>query len=550
VSYISAAAKSYFVAFALAAAGTALKVYQWYFSRPLWLDEEMVLLNARDRAPSELFGELWLDQAAPVGWLALQHAVITIDPSDRAVRILPVLFGIGVIWVAWWIGRRWMTPFAAAVFVALCSIGQWITFYALEVKPYSADGFWVLSLIALAAWATEETAQRPLALTRTMGWWIAAAVGQWFSFAAIFVAPACAILLCVIAWRRAGSRTAVMVASQGLIWFANFGTQYVLSIRHASNDEFLRNYWVSGFPPAGASVLEALSWLINQAEPIAAHPGGTVFWVPFWLAVAYGAIALMRRRQVLGLLVLLVPISASLLAMLRQVPFTDRLAMWTTPPLYAAAAVAATDAFNRFRSSRLPRLVDLAMVTVATAVAWWVCADILTRGRDHIIIGGDNHGLDDGRAVRLLMRQRQPGDALLTTQHGLPAVWWYGNITIADPNAGSAFPDGAAVLELRHVWFGMEGCRRRTQMRSLVETLRGQSRAAVYLGFGSDVPEGFQQMVLDDLAKLGRRTAYTRVGSGVAAIYDLRQPPDTPLVGDAPPSKLAGCIAARRAARW
>ena len=548
--YISTAARPYLFAFALAMAGTAFKAYQWYFSRPLWLDEEMILLNARDRAPSELFGKLWLDQAAPVGWVALQRAAIAIDASDRAVRALPVLFGIGVIWVAWWMGRRWMTPLATAVFVALCSIGQWVTFYALEVKPYSADAFWVLSLIALATWATEATAHRPVNLTRTMAWWIVAAAGQWFSYGAIFVAPACAVLICVTAWRRVGFRTAAIVASQGVVWLASFGVHYALSIRHASQDEFLRKYWLSGFPPAGASLWETLRWLASQAEPIAAHPGGTLLWLPFWLAVGYGTAALTRRRHVLGLLILLVPVSAAVLAMLRQVPFTDRLALWTTPPLYAAVAVAATDLFDRFRPLRWPRLPGLAIVAMFTGVAWWVCGDILTEGRDQVIISGNNHDFDDGRGVRLLMRQRQPGDALLTTKHGLPAVWWYGGIDISGADAGSALPGGGPVIELRHVWFGLEGCRRRTQMRSLADALRGQSRAAVYLGFGSNVPEGFQQLVLDDLAKLGRRTAYVGVGSAVAAIYDLRDRPDTPLMGNSPASKLEGCVVARQAKRW
>ena len=87
-------------------------------------------------------------------------------------------------------------------------------------------------------------------------------------------------------------------------------------------------------------------------------------------------------------------------------------------------------------------------------------------------------------------------------------------------------------------------------MRSLADALRGQSRAAVYLGFGSNVPEGFQQLVLDDLAKLGRRTAYVGVGSAVAAISDLRDRPDTPLMGNAPASKLEGCVVARPGKRW
>ena len=72
------------IAACLTLAGTALKIQQWYFSRPLWLDEEMVLLNVRDRSFGELTGALWLSQAAPIGWLWLQRvAVLAFGTDDR-----------------------------------------------------------------------------------------------------------------------------------------------------------------------------------------------------------------------------------------------------------------------------------------------------------------------------------------------------------------------------------------------------------------------------------------------------------------------------------
>lgn len=193
----------------VALAGTVLNIYQWYFSKPLRVDEEMVLLNVRDRAMSELIGPLWLNQAAPLGWLALQRVVVVeFGTADRAVRAIPILFGIGTLWAGWWIAKRWMTPVAAASFLVLCSTAQWMTYYAVEAKPYSADAFWALALPGLAVWSAEPVGQRPVSLARTAAWWIVAALAQWFSFAATFVMPACALALCATAWRRAGWRLA------------------------------------------------------------------------------------------------------------------------------------------------------------------------------------------------------------------------------------------------------------------------------------------------------------------------------------------------------
>lgn len=55
------------VAQALAIVGAGLIVQQWAIARPLFLDEEMIALNVRDRSVAELMGPLWLAQSAPYG---------------------------------------------------------------------------------------------------------------------------------------------------------------------------------------------------------------------------------------------------------------------------------------------------------------------------------------------------------------------------------------------------------------------------------------------------------------------------------------------------
>ena len=531
-------------------AGTALKVYQWYFSRPLWLDEQMVLLNARDRAIPDLTGPLWMNQAAPLGWLVLQRGVVAvIGTSDRDVRALPVLFGMATLWIAWWMARRWMQPIAAAIFIVLCGVSQWMTFYALEAKPYSADAFCALTLLAVGIWAGEATKERSVSLRRIALWWTVAAAAQWVSFAATLVTPACALVLFATAWRHAGWRPAAAVAAQGLIWLVSFGAHYTLSIRYTSSDPYLRNYWLPGFPPSDAGVAGVLSWLMKQAEVLASHPGGTELWIPFWLTAAYGVAVLLVTKPHIGLMILSMPASGFLLATVRFVPFTDRLALWVTPALYAAIAIAAGDAFERDDRPQSRRgWVAVGVAIVCAVSAWAVCFDIFEKGRQNVIIRGANHELDDRRGVRLLMLQREPGDVLLTPHLGLPAVWWYGNINTAAPNRGRTFPDGARILEINHRYFGADGCRTDRQLTALSDALAGAPRVSVYLGFDSNSPPGFQQLVLDDLAQLGTRIFYSRVASeGVAAIYDLRLPPGAQA---ARVYKLTGCVGVQNASRW
>ena len=125
----------YLWAAAIALGGAGSLIVQWLRTRPLWLDEEMIALNLRDRSFAELTGTLWLNQSAPLGWLALQRAILVeFGTAERALRALPVLFGIATLVLVFWVGRRWMGPLGAAVFAALVSFAPFISYFPLEIK--------------------------------------------------------------------------------------------------------------------------------------------------------------------------------------------------------------------------------------------------------------------------------------------------------------------------------------------------------------------------------------------------------------------------------
>ncbi|MCM3880191.1 MAG: hypothetical protein ND807_08795, partial [Vicinamibacterales bacterium] len=155
--------------------GSGSLIYQWYWARPLWLDEEMIALNFRDRSFGELAGPLSMNQAAPLGWLWFQRAILLeFGQGERALRALPVLFGIATLWLAVWAGRRWMQPFGAAILALLCSFGLVISFFPLEAKHYSGDTLFGLLLPVLAVWALEPPTDATVIRSRRMlAWWLA-----------------------------------------------------------------------------------------------------------------------------------------------------------------------------------------------------------------------------------------------------------------------------------------------------------------------------------------------------------------------------------------
>jgi hypothetical protein len=163
--------------------------------------------------------------------------------------------------------------------------------------------------------------------------------------------------------------------------------------------------------------------------------------------------------------------------------------------------------------------------------------------------GASNHDLDDRTAVRWLMSQRQPGDALLSTHFGLPALWWYGGIPIAGPTiGGSQLPDGSPVFELSYVGKPCES----GQLR---DALKDQRRVLVYLGFRfDDVPAGFDDLVWLRLRTIGEIPVYLEF-AGRSRVLVLDRRPDAPASVDlrgAPfpteaLSRLDGCLHVTRA---
>ena len=534
-------------------------IYWLAVERPLWVDEEMLALNVRDRSLTGLAGPLWLNQSAPLGLLVLERLVmLTLGTDEWAVRLLPICFGIGTLVVAAWIGRRWMTPFGAAILVATCALGEWLVFFVLELKHYSGDAFWALLLPALAARSLERSrgSLPSLRTTSTTSlWWIAAAAGMWFGNGALFVAPGCAVVLVIVSWRRSGWRGALDAAAPSAVWFASFAADYALVLRHALANPVLQEYWDFAFPPVDQGVAATLAWLASLPEPFARKPASSGLPSLFWMAGAIGLGVSFARRQILGLMFASVPLSALVLALLHVVPTFERLGLWVVPALYVAVALCA-DASLWFATRRHRQaFVAMSAAAISGTIVLAVGGDIVWAGA-RALAGKEhsNYGLDDRSSIRLLLASHRAGDAIVTTHFGLVALWWYGGFDIADAERTGQLPDGSPIFELRHVPDARD-CDGASA--DLDQAFSGRDRAAVYLGFRLNVlPENFDKLAMRELRQRGALVTYKEYADDSrVAIFELRargsragdqaQPAEATDAA-APP----GCIAVIRARRW
>ncbi len=296
-------------------------------------------------------------------------------------------------------------------------------------------------------------------------------------------------------------------------------------------------------------MLGGLGWLVDQLEPLAINPGGTELWIPFWILAASGLAIGVVMRPALGPIAASVPVTAFALAALRLVPLSGRLSLWMTPALYLGIAFVADASVTLWRAPPWRRRwIGRTAAVICAALVARVSVDVVHTGvMDMANRPAGSHELDDRAAVRWLMRQRHPGDAVLSNHFALPAVWWYGSVDLSA--SGSQLADGSAIFEI-----GRDEKPTDCPPDELPSAVRGINGAAIYLGFL--MPAGFDSLALSRLGEIGAVTTYRRFDEAShVALVNFRLPPTGPIVvphprGVEPGPPATGCVGIRRAERW
>jgi hypothetical protein len=481
--------------------------------------------------------------------LVLQRAsLLALGDGELVMRFVPLVFGAATVLGAVWVGRRWMGAAGTLGLVLLCWISSSLAHYRFEVKHYSADTFFALVVPALAVWALEGGTTRSR-VRRAVIWWAIAGAAQWLANGAVLVTPGSAVVLLATIWRRDGWRVSGAAAAGGVIWLAAFAGHYEVSLRYADH---LREYWWDQFPPRSAGVAATVRWLASRVGTLANNPGGTQLWLSLWSLAACGFV--FGTTRLLGAAFATVPASALLYAALGLAPLYERFSIWIVPALYVGVMLLVDRAVRtaRLAWTRVDWL-GLAVPIAVVAVTLRLGSDIVTRGKNRLDIphSTDKQLLNDRAAVRWLMDQRRPGDIVITTRLGWPALWWYSRISIADDVAArDSIPESPASYELRFLSPGPE-CR----AQSLATTSTLGRRLLVYLGF-PDVPAGFDELLMQSLNEIGvvtRSRKFARLGR--AFVVDLKEPLlQTDVPGRVPQDRvrkrLDGCIGIKPASKW
>ena len=164
--------------------GILFRLRQYLFDRSLWLDESLLALNIIRRSPTELLKPLDHAQGAPIGFLWLEKlAVHSLGPGEMTLRLVPFLAGLGSIFLFVMVARRFLTPGAVLIAVALFSFCSPLIYYSSEAKQYSIDVAVALLLYLMSSPMLEFQ----LGTMRVIALSLAGAFAIWLSHPAAFV---------------------------------------------------------------------------------------------------------------------------------------------------------------------------------------------------------------------------------------------------------------------------------------------------------------------------------------------------------------------------
>lgn len=422
------------VAGLIVALGAGLRVRQWAFGRSFWSDELYVVHNLRERGYLDLLKPLAFSQSAPPGWLWLERLSLEhFGATERSLRLVPLAFGLALLPLVAYLGRRLMPPMAGLAALLLVAVAPFLVAYSNELKQYSAETFCVTLLVGLALLLLRDT------LTWGSGvlfWAVSLAVSP-LSTLAIPVTGTLGVLIGVHAlarpgrpwaqrWREWGRFTATAPA-----WAVTVLVMYVFVLAPGLNDPHLKAYWLgkSIYPSQPLTDLPAtLGWFAATCRSLAAVPfAAWSAWVIVPLLVI-GGVLCWRRLPAVAVLILLSPLVVGLAGSAVSVyPFNGRLALYTVPACLMLASLAAAPPGARHLLLCWVRWAAGMALVVALVVPQLATDVVVTVQPERAFPQGGGANVADYRtALRYLDAERRARDLVLATTVSWNAQSFYG----------------------------------------------------------------------------------------------------------------------------
>ena len=341
--------------------GIILRLAQYLYNRSLTEGEAALAINIVRRSYAELLKPLDFTQAAPVGFLMLQKFFVdTLGNNEFALRLFPLIAGIISLILFFEVVKKSISSKAIPIALILFAVGDYLIYFASEIKQYSSDVTITLLLILIAIC----TLRKNFSIKYILLFGLVGAISFWFSHPAVFTFYAAGIVILINLVRRRQWRNFAWLIFAGVIVTASLGINYFVSLQALSKSEDLLGVWQQGFMPFPPTSPADIQWFGYSFLRLFKNPLGLSIYELLLAALSFlvGTIVLfINKRKIV--LILLLPILLALIASgLHKYPFQGRLLLFITPLMFAIIGEGID--FVRNSAAQGSNIISIALVWV------------------------------------------------------------------------------------------------------------------------------------------------------------------------------------------
>ena len=435
--------------FALIALGLGARAWHYLANYSLNHDDACLALNLISRNWSGLFKTLDYEQAAPVGFLLGESALVHLFGSNEyALRIWPALASLTSVPAFWWLASKKLERSQSLVAVGFFSVSQALVGASALVKQYSTEVLVsILLAIAFDRLFAANASKRGAACAAITG-----TVAVWFSFPAVFFVGGTIATLLIAAWRDRGRLASTIGICS--IWLSSIALAYFFSIRPGLQDSALLSMWTDDFIPIShprllpGSIWRAVKELGAVSTSVRLGPPAALCLI---IAVAFVAVS---KRSDLNLAIVFTMCLTFLAAGLQRYPLSGRFLFFAAPLVLLLTCGVVGD-LVRTQSPQVSFCGALAVSAALLYSALSLVKNDLNR----------NVGFDDPRGVLAEVRREWTGGDIIYASHaGTPPLLYYQKtlgigghdfVTGRDPaHYSDAFANLAQVpIGTKRIWF-------------------------------------------------------------------------------------------------
>lgn len=408
---------------AILALGITLRLWH-YLARPsLWIDEARLGLNVGARGLAGLLRPLDYDQVAPPLFLLAEKAATgLLGMNELALRLLPLMAGVALLFLLRSLARQLLSPAETVVVLVVAAVCPVLVYFSNEVKPYTVDAAATAGMVLLARDAAARPSGRKVLVLAGGG-----VLAIWLSTPAVFVLSGIAIAW-LVSRRRVGVSAAQALAV-GLAWLLSFAVAYALVYRADAASPYLREFWsyrlLDPMRPAWLTrvwfaLREAIVGLLTGT---ASGRGLSALWSHLshvltalaLLLIVFGAARMLRRRGPFDAALMAGPLAAAFGAsLLGLYPIALRVTLFAAP-LVLVLVVAGATAILEHATPGIRPFAALVLLCSLGFLPYFAVLGAL-----------DPAGWEHGRPlISELARRARAGDAIYVDAGSLPAWVFY-----------------------------------------------------------------------------------------------------------------------------